>query len=222
MQVLVGCGGWGYFRVPGSDSLSSYAKAYDFVETNSTFYQVPSDGVVKGWRHKVPDDFVFTVKCHRELTHDIGLRPVERAFGVLDRMKRICAILDAPLLVLQTPPGFLTPVGEVRDFFAGIGKNGPGLTWDIRGKNRGDYLGLAEETGVAISVDLTQEGAPKGDVLYSRIFGPDPKEPLGNAAHAKISEKVSGCGAKKVYLTFHGSKMYKDAAGFILYQREKK
>jgi len=74
MQVLIGCGGWGYFKVPGSDPLQAYAQAYDFAEANSTFYRTPALSAAQEWRRSVPDAFEFTVKCSKELTHDLRLR----------------------------------------------------------------------------------------------------------------------------------------------------
>ena len=41
-MLHIGAGGWAYFQVPGSDSLTAYSKAFDFVEVNSTFYTTPS------------------------------------------------------------------------------------------------------------------------------------------------------------------------------------
>ena len=61
MQVLTGCGGWGYFNVPG-DRLKAYSGAYVFVETNSTFYSIPKVEEARSWRERVPPDFEFTVK----------------------------------------------------------------------------------------------------------------------------------------------------------------
>lgn len=68
-KVYIGAGGWAYFRVPGMDSLATYAKAFDFVEVNSTFYTTPSIQIVRSWRRCVPDDFMFSVRCHKDLTH---------------------------------------------------------------------------------------------------------------------------------------------------------
>lgn len=49
--------------------LSYYAAKFDSLELNSTYYQLPALGSIVGMLRKVPDDFVFIVKGHRDLTH---------------------------------------------------------------------------------------------------------------------------------------------------------
>ncbi len=68
-RVCIGAGGWAYFRVPGMDALAAYAKAFDFVEVSATFYTNPSIEIVRSWRRRVPEDFTFSVRCHKDLTH---------------------------------------------------------------------------------------------------------------------------------------------------------
>lgn len=232
MQVPIGCGSWGYFKVPGSDPLQAYAQAYDFVETNSTFYRTPAISTARGWRKAVPETFEFTVKCSKELTHELGLRPTSRAYEVFEAQKKICKELNAEVLVLQTPPQFDTPESAVKDFFggldngvpiAGVGGRDPApltLVWDIRGKNRAGYSALAKDLGIHESFDLSFEDVPADqEMVYSRIFGPDLKSELTTKRLKSINDKVRSSGAKKVYLTFHGSRMYKDAAGLITYRK---
>ncbi|HEX4919922.1 MAG TPA: DUF72 domain-containing protein, partial [Candidatus Bathyarchaeia archaeon] len=62
-QLLVGAGGWAYFQVPGSDSLEVYSRAFDFVELNSSYYQLPDVSTAIDWRRKVREDFQFSVRC---------------------------------------------------------------------------------------------------------------------------------------------------------------
>jgi uncharacterized protein YecE (DUF72 family) len=48
--VLIGAGGWAYFTVPGMHPLQAYSKAFNFVEVNSTFYEIPPLKVAASWR----------------------------------------------------------------------------------------------------------------------------------------------------------------------------
>ncbi len=50
--------------------LGYYAKEFDTVELNVTYYRIPELKIVKGWIQKTPDDFLFTVKAHRSITHE--------------------------------------------------------------------------------------------------------------------------------------------------------
>ncbi len=102
-DYLVGTGGWAYFNVPGEPRLKAYSQVFNFVEVNYTFYEYPDTRMVAEWRRMVPEDFTFTVRCHQDLTHRIGLKPVDKAYEVLGRMVFYCGLLEAPFLVLETP-----------------------------------------------------------------------------------------------------------------------
>ncbi len=43
---------------------------------------------------RVPADFTFSVRCHQDLTHRIGLKPVDEAYEVFYKMKAYCDALD--------------------------------------------------------------------------------------------------------------------------------
>ena len=50
--------------------LSYYAKMFDTVEINSTYYRVPSPFMFINMLKKVPKDFTFVVKVPKEMTHE--------------------------------------------------------------------------------------------------------------------------------------------------------
>lgn len=54
-----------------------YARFFDTVELNATFYRLPLPGAVDRWRDEVPDGFRFAVKGSRYLTHMKQLRDPE-------------------------------------------------------------------------------------------------------------------------------------------------
>ena len=56
-------------RPPGFDELEYYARRFDTVEVNSTFYGVPRRTVTAAWADRTPDDFAFSVKLHQQFTH---------------------------------------------------------------------------------------------------------------------------------------------------------
>jgi uncharacterized protein YecE (DUF72 family) len=59
-----------YPRNLKGSALPYYARMFDCVEVNTTFYRVPPPSLFKGMLNHVPDDFVFLVKVPREMTHD--------------------------------------------------------------------------------------------------------------------------------------------------------
>ena len=50
--------------------LEFYAQQFDTVELNVSYYRIPALKTVKGWVERTPDNFVFSVKAHRSITHE--------------------------------------------------------------------------------------------------------------------------------------------------------
>lgn len=77
-RVRVGTSGWHYDHwigpfypegTPKAELLTVYAETFDTAEVNATFYGLPSEKTVCGWAEQTPDDFLFSVKASRYLTH---------------------------------------------------------------------------------------------------------------------------------------------------------
>jgi uncharacterized protein YecE (DUF72 family) len=52
------------------DFLTFYAEHFDSVEVDSTFYRTPLKTTVNGWALKTPEEFIFSVKVPRLVTHE--------------------------------------------------------------------------------------------------------------------------------------------------------
>ncbi len=112
LNLYVGCSGWSYRGWKGTfypsnlenrDWLSYYSKFFKFVEVDSTYYNIPSRFVVKGWKDKTPDDFKFALKFPKIITHDRKLESVSKYlypfFYALE------PLMDKTLILLiQLPP----------------------------------------------------------------------------------------------------------------------
>jgi uncharacterized protein YecE (DUF72 family) len=81
VDIHIGCAGWDYkdwigpFYPRSLENrlhLGFYVKHFDIVEINSTFYNLPSEEVVRGWVKKVPKSFKFVVKVWQEITHKLN------------------------------------------------------------------------------------------------------------------------------------------------------
>src|SRR3712207_8190613 len=60
--------------LPARDRLPWYARHFEAVEVNSTFYAVPGEAQVRRWGEVTPDGVSFAVKLHRLLSrHSAGL-----------------------------------------------------------------------------------------------------------------------------------------------------
>ncbi len=95
--VRIGCSGWMYDDWRGRlypegvakrRWLERYAREFDTVEVNSTFYRLARAEAVAGWVNQTPPGFLFAVKASRYLTH------VKRLVDVGDGIKRFYEPLE--------------------------------------------------------------------------------------------------------------------------------
>jgi uncharacterized protein YecE (DUF72 family) len=113
--VHIGCSGWNYASwkhefyggLPARLWLEHYAKHFDTVEVNNTFYRLPSRDAVANWERTVPPGFVFTIKASRYLTHIKRLTDVGE--GLQRFYERLEPLLRSPKMgpiLWQLPPNF--------------------------------------------------------------------------------------------------------------------
>lgn len=144
-RVRVGCQGWNYedwvtppaaarsvFYPRGTRAdrmLDLYARAFDTVEVDSTFYATPADTTFDNWRKRTPEDFAFALKLPRDITHEHALRGAAAARALqtfCERARRLGDKLAAVLV--QLPPQF----EATRDGVAALAEFLPKLPEDIR------------------------------------------------------------------------------------------
>jgi uncharacterized protein YecE (DUF72 family) len=115
--IRIGCSGWNYAhwrngvfyppRCAARHWLAYYARSFDTVEVNSTFYRLPKPAAVERWVEETPDGFVFAVKASRYLTHVKRLRDIGENLALFD--ERIAPLRASPKLgptLWQLPPNF--------------------------------------------------------------------------------------------------------------------
>jgi len=228
-KYLIGAGGWAYFQAPGMHPLVAYSRAFDFVEVNSTFYEIPSLNLVESWRKLVPPNFEFAVRCNKALTHKHKFQPTPEAFEDLEKMTTICTTLKADILHLQTPATFhptKTNVELIRNFLSSTDLKGIRIALEVKGAKQPlnpDLIKTMQDCNMIQCVDLSKDEEPacKSDILYSRLFGKGPHniyQPTDEELR-KIDKKASKGDHKTVAVSFHFVRMYKDAARFKIYKQ---
>jgi len=221
-MLSIGAGGWAYFVVPGMDSLTAYSRAFDFVEVNSMFYSTPSIDIVRSWRRRVPDDFMFSVRCHRDLTHKYLLSPRPKSYEILKESLRICRELKAQVLHIQTPASFDPDekLKDIRDLLSSVDPGSVRLAWEIRGKIKQATIELMRDLGIIHCTDISRAmPAVDSDILYTRLFGHGEHNlyQFDDAELLLIDRRIKER-PEQAYLTFHGAKMYTDAARLKIYE----
>lgn len=229
-EYLIGTGGWAYFNVPGFHPLVSYSKAFNFVEVNSTFYQMPPVKEAERWRGLVPPDFQFAVRAHRTMMQMAKSEWMQKAFVTFESLKQICEALRSHLLHLQVPASVKLAqewIGEFRSFVSSINPGGLRLALEIRGvrpsKLPVDLLRLMQDHGIVHCTDVSKGEMPAydSDILYTRLFGKrehNVYQPTDEEL-AEIDNKVTSSNSQKMVMSFHFVRMYKDAARLKIYKQ---
>jgi uncharacterized protein YecE (DUF72 family) len=139
----IGCSGWsydawlGYFypaNLERKDFLKYYSQVFDFVEIDSSFYRPPNLFMTKRWASLTPDDFRFTAKFPRSITHEKRLSEPEKELRYFfDVMRPLRSKLLA--LLIQLPPS-LTAKESLKKLEALIHMLDPDFRYAIEVRHR--------------------------------------------------------------------------------------
>jgi len=126
-NIRIGISGWRYVPWRGTfypqtlsqkRELEFASRHFNSIEINGTFYSLQSPASFRAWHHQTPDDFVFSAKGGRYLTHMLRLRnckvPLANFFasGILLLAGKLGPIL------WQFPPNFSLALDRFEEFFA--------------------------------------------------------------------------------------------------------
>ena len=128
MELLTGTSGFSYKEWKGSfypetlraeEMLAYYAERLGAVEINNTFYRMPSQELLGGWRARVPARFRFVIKAPQRITHRARLLDCQDS---VDALWRACEALGEQLgpLLFQLPPHFRKDLARLQGFLAGL------------------------------------------------------------------------------------------------------
>lgn len=112
--MRLGTCGWSYQEWVGLfypnnrvAKLPFYARVFDTVEVDSSFYRMPTKSMVKGWEKATGPSFQFSLKLPKTITHDKGLVGVGDELGAfLDVIKPLQDAGKLGCLLVQLAPGF--------------------------------------------------------------------------------------------------------------------
>jgi uncharacterized protein YecE (DUF72 family) len=122
--VFIGTSGWYYdhweniLYPPGlakAQRFEIYARDFNSVEINATFYRLPSNSMVAGWYAKAPEGFMYVAKAHKVITHNYKLKNSDEALGrFLDTIIPLKEKLGA--ILFQLPPSLKRDISLLQDF----------------------------------------------------------------------------------------------------------
>ena len=127
-NIRIGCSGWQYrhwrgdfypAELPQSAWLDHYARRFDTVEINNTFYRLPEAPTFAAWARRAPPGFVYAVKASRYLTHMKKLKdpaePLKRFFTRARRLEHAFG----PVLY-QLPPRWPVNLDRLETFLKAL------------------------------------------------------------------------------------------------------
>ena len=136
-MALIGTAGWAIpakykYQFPAAGThLERYAARLNAVEINSSFYRPHQRKTYERWAASVPDEFRFTVKVPRSITHEHRLTDYD---GLLDRFAGEVRGLGEKLgvLLVQLPPNLAYDAKTSAHFFRHLKKVGAAIACEPR------------------------------------------------------------------------------------------
>lgn len=113
-RVLIGTSGWTYASwkgtfyptdLPSARYLEFFTKTFPTTEVNYSFYHLPKSATYEKWASQVSDNFIFSVKASRFITHIKRLIDVEEAWRLFLQHARSLGPHLGPIL-FQFPASF--------------------------------------------------------------------------------------------------------------------
>lgn len=105
--------------LPARVWLAFYARTFDTVEINNSFYRLPEAAQFAAWAAQVPEGFVFAVKASRFLTHVKRLREPEEPLARFFERAGALGPKLGPVLY-QLPPSLPKDIERLCAFLAAL------------------------------------------------------------------------------------------------------
>lgn len=185
-RIHIGTSGWSYPHWKGpfyppdlanDNFLEFYARHFKTVEINNSFYHLPDEKTLVQWRDKTPEDFIFTAKASRYITHMKKLKdPKESLANFLDRIEVLGEKLG-PIL-FQLPPNWHFNEERLNAFLDALSDHHR-YAFEFRDPswfNERTYAILKSHQAAFCIYDLNGRLSPKeitSDFVYIRLHGPN-------------------------------------------------
>jgi uncharacterized protein YecE (DUF72 family) len=190
-RLRLGTQGWNYDAWVGpfypegtrpAEYLTVYARAFETVEVDSTFYAIPPVKTVRGWYDRTPAGFTFALKMPQEITHERRLRDsADIADEFYDRARELGVKLG-PVLIQLGPDFGPAELPALANLLPTLPRD---IKFAVEFRQRGwindGVLALLAEHGVALTITdarwiprkqmLALAKRPTADFIYFRWMG---------------------------------------------------
>lgn len=180
----IGTSGWAYPHwrnvlypedAPSRQWFDFYARVFDTVELNSTFYRLPRSSTVRHWHDQAPPGFRFAIKASRRITHQHHLHDCAEILQTFFDTIRPLGAHMGPVLY-QLPPSLQADLERLATFTALLPK---GYLHVFEFRHRSWFTEavrafLQERNLIFCIHDWSQRNVPHwvtGPALYVRFHG---------------------------------------------------
>jgi uncharacterized protein YecE (DUF72 family) len=163
--------------------LTYYGSLFNSIEINSSFYKVPMNSTVARWASGVPEDFKFTFKLFREITHQNGLHFDNlKLSSFMETINRVES--KKGCLLIQLPPGInISYKNQLIKMLGAIKKMNAAGGWKLVIEFRDhswyskNFRDLMDKLGITIVIhDMPKSATPLVEsslgIVYMRLHGP--------------------------------------------------
>ncbi|HEV2691714.1 MAG TPA: DUF72 domain-containing protein [Verrucomicrobiae bacterium] len=220
MEHHVATSGWYYREWKGAfypDDLAShrwfrhYASQFNTVELNAPFYRWPKPATVKTWNRNAPENFRYSIKVNRLITHE------KRFQGTQDAIREFYQIADVlgPKLgcfLFQLPPNFEFTRDRLELILSQLDPTHRNVLEfrHVSWWTQEVYVALREHKAIFCSVSapkLPSDLIVTADDLYVRFHGPKRwfYEPYSEEQLADWTARIAASGAKAAWIYFNNT-----------------
>ncbi len=193
--------------------LRYYASLFNSLEVNSSFYKIPLARTISKWATEVPDDFRFSFKISKEVTHtgrqEFNLHPVPKF------LERIKATDKKGCLLIQLPPKFSLDIFQLTRLAAALRTDWK-LVIEFRHSSWyvNEVYQLLNGYDIAMVLhDMPGKAAPfiltSDKLIYQRFHGPEKgyRGSYGNDVLAEYAIYINEwlAAGKTVYIYFNNT-----------------
>ncbi len=220
MKFYIGTSGWHYkhwmggvFYPPGTagrEMFHFYARHFNTVEINNSFYRLPTAKTFDAWRDSSPRDFCYAVKASRFITHMKKLKEPKSSsaefFLVAERLEEKLG----PIL-FQLPPRWKLNVERLAEFIEALPVEHKYVfefrdaTWLVP-----EVFAVLRKHKAAFCIhDFEEMKVPNeitADFAYIRFHGPTSAKYWGEYSKRELqtwAERIAGWPVSEVYAYFN-------------------
>ncbi|MGE5648136.1 MAG: DUF72 domain-containing protein [Acidobacteriota bacterium] len=218
-MIRVGTSGWHYNhwrgpfypeKLPAAKMLEFYARHFDTVEINNSFYRLPTEKALEEWKATVPAGFLFAMKASRYITHMKKLKDAGDSFRKFFDAAAVLGKKLGPIL-FQLPPHWGPDPSRLDEFLSGLPRR-LRYAFELRDPSwfNPEIEAILRKHRAAFCVyDFDRRQSPAtvtADFVYVRLHGPEGKYAgsYGTPALKEWARRIAAwsTGGKDVYCYF--------------------